>query len=110
MLSLRGSHRQKPVPKTLRQPVLDPDPLPQYKPPALLDLTMAYNSSLKATLGSAMEDNASLREKLVQAKKDLKGARESNKTLADYKEWRQKALLGYEAGYNEGAKQVVIVH
>ena len=107
MLSFRGSRRQKPVPKTVPRLVLDPVTVPTVSPPPLLDLAMAYNSSLKGTLGRAMEDNASLREKLDRAKKELKAAREVNKKLADYKEWRHKALLGFEAGYNKGAKQVL---
>ena len=72
----------------------------------LLELSKAYIASLKSTLANSLQDNADLHAKLQKTKQDLKDARSLNLKLADYKEWRRKAELGYEVGYSEGAKDV----
>ena len=67
---------------------------------------MAYNSSLKTTLRNSLKDNEDLHVKLKKVQQDLKVAKEKNLKLADYKEWRTKAELGYDAGFKEGVKHV----
>ena len=107
MLSFRGTQRKKPIPKIVASRVAVQEvPVQATSPPPVLDLALALNSSLKATLANSLKDNCELRDKLVQAKSDLKAARELNLKRADYNEWRSKALLGYEAGCNAGSKQV----
>ena len=56
---------------------------------------------------NSLKDNSDLHEKLIKVKQDLKEARQKNKSLADYNEWRRKAELGYEVGYTDGAKRVL---
>ena len=82
--------------------------IPSPKPPSppIVQLAMAYNSSLKSTLANSLKDNEELRAKLKQMQQDLKVAKEKNLKLADYKDWRRKAELGYDVGFNEGAKHV----
>ena len=109
-MSFRSSRTRKGVPKAVTNRVaVAVAPVESAPCTPLLELAIAHNSSLKATLGNAMKDNSELREKLEQAKKDLKAAREKNKSLADYKEWRTKAELGYNAGFSAGSNQVYVL-
>ena len=109
MLSFRGSHRKKATTKTVGVPIPLPTSTTKTPPPlALLQVAMAYNSSLKSTLANSLKDNGDLRDKLEKMKHDLKCAREKNLKLADYNEWRAKAELGYDVGYSDGKKQVTI--
>ena len=110
MLTLRGCHRKKALPKKLGgvQPVLQTTDMPITSPIHTLDLAMACNSSLKTTLANSMKDNEVLHKKIQSLKVDLKSAREYILEVADYNEWRTKAQLGYEAGCKDGAKRVFL--
>ena len=81
-------------------------PVQVIPPPPLVDLAKAYAKSLETTLANSMRDNSELQEKLRKVKIDLEEARLKNMKLADYNEWFRKAQLGYQAGFDEGAKQV----
>ena len=107
MLSFRGSDRKRPVPKLVGHHLQVQPSCSVIPPVPLLEIAKAYTSSLKTTLANSLKDNTDLRLKLVKAKQDLKEARQKNKSLADYNEWRRKAELGYDVGFDNGAKQVL---
>ena len=73
MLSLRGSHRKKAVPKSLGLHLhAQPPPAIIPTPAPIVELAKAYSASLKNTLANSLKDNSHLHEKLLKVKQDLK--------------------------------------